>query len=127
MDKKSIFLFSFLLIVVIASGILQYRTFVKQRNYVVANHLSCESSSESCFISDCSPETDEECETEPYKKITKVAKNILACENLEDCAEVVCEAGEEGCTITWCTPESVEEGELCTEPDEEEVTATEEE
>lgn len=115
MDKKSIFLFSFVLIVIIVSGVFQYRTFVEKRNYVVTNYLSCDPEVETCFISDCSPETDEECDTEPYKKIAKLAKNIPACEDLTDCPETSCAMGEEKCMITWCSPDAVEEGELCTE------------
>jgi hypothetical protein len=115
MDRKSKFLFSALILAIIFVGVYKYKEFVIDKNFDIYTHISCNPQTEECFVQDCSIETDPECDLNPYKKITKSAKNILECVDGADCPELKCEQNEEFCEITVCSEASIEDGEVCTE------------
>ena len=113
MDKRSKYLlwsFGLLTLVVALWG---YRSIFIERNFAIQSTTSCDPQTEICFMQ-C---TDNACEEDYYKKITKNAKNIPVCNGVaEACAPLACEPGELNCEITPCTSDSVEEGERCTNP-----------
>lgn len=115
MDKVSHHLFLFVLLAIVVIGAYKYKEFVIDRNFDIFAHVTCDPQSESCFVADCSPEDDSECDLIPYKKVLKPAKNIEECAPSEECPELSCGENEVGCTITYCSLETIDEGEICAE------------
>ncbi len=115
MDKASRYLFLFVVLAILAVGAYKYKEFVIDRNFDIFAHVTCDPESESCFVADCSPEDDPECDLTPYKKVLKPAKNIEKCGPSEECPELSCDENETGCTTTYCSSETIDEGEICAE------------
>lgn len=115
MDKASRYLFLFVVLAILAVGAYKYKAFVIDRNFDILAHVTCDPQSESCFVADCSPEDDPECDITPYKKVLKSAKNIEECGPSEECPELSCDENEVGCTTTYCSSETIDEDEICAE------------
>jgi len=135
MDKKSspktdqslagkIFFLVFFLLIAGSVAVTYWRIMVK-RDYIISAQMACDPVTETCFVSSCDPESDEECANTPeeerttyYKTINKNAKNIPPCDPYKnECPEELsCESGEEDCEIILCDAENVPEGEECNDP-----------
>lgn len=113
--KKSGYLLVILLIILISSAVYKYWVFVAQRNFIITSEISCDPSEESCFVWDCTPEEDPECDREPYKYISKNAKNIAVCDPYgeQECEELFCSPEEAECEITTCSEDELGDGEIC--------------
>ncbi len=104
-----------------------------ERDFLITDHIPCDPALDSCFVQDCDPE-DDECDTEPYKRIEKGAAYITMCPNylIDQCPALSCETDEPNCIVTLCSEETMEEGEVCihapevTQEDEVEDVAAEE-
>lgn len=124
--------FTFFALLIIGTVGFTYWRIVVQKDYFITSEVSCDPATESCYHYEPEPcaEGDTECELEEaydYKKITKKAYSIYACEQTEekiDCAEELsCLEDEEDCYYTPCDPENLEEWEVCAEtPVEEEAS-----
>ena len=114
MDNKSKVLIVVFFTLVVVLSVWKFYVYVIKKDFIVTNYISCDPVYESCFVADCE-EGDDECDTEPYKKIEKNAKNIPFCDknNVENCAELNCEEGENDCVITNCSEDVLEDGEKC--------------
>lgn len=129
MDRRSKILIGLLVLIVIGVTIWKYDAYITRHDFIVYDHVECDPEVESCFAYICE-EGDEECDSEPFKKIIKSAENITLCPNYieGECAPLSCESEEEGCEEILCSDESVEEGEECTvaEPEEVDTSSSEE-
>ena len=97
---------------VIASRFFEYQV---TKDFLIYTTISCEPSSHNCFVWDCSPEDDIECDTSPYAKIQIPMRNTSKCLLEHSCAEneFVCREENE-CTLTYCLDDELVEGEVCT-------------
>lgn len=113
MDKRSEYLLWGFGLLTFAVALWGYHSIFIERDFIVQSITVCDPQTEICFMQ-C---TDNACEEEYYKKISKSAKNIPVCNGvMEACAPLACEPGELNCEITLCASDSVEEGERCTNP-----------
>jgi len=117
MDKKSKILIVIFFALVVILAVWKFYVFVVKKDFIITNHISCDPTYESCFATICE-EGDTECDTEPYKKIEKNAKNIPLCDKNDptNCEELTCGQSEPDCVIILCSEETSEDGEKCTEP-----------
>lgn len=113
--KNKIFWAILILMIVYAIGATYVRVFVN-RDYLIMNEVSCDLSSESCFVHTpedlCVDSEEADCvkNTEPeyYKIIYKKAATIPFCEydpeQGETCPELMCEDGEseKECYYEYC-------------------------
>jgi len=111
MDKKSKWLIGLFFTLIVIATVWKYYVFVTKQDFIILNHISCDQSIESCFAYKCE-DGDVECDSTPFKKISKNAKNIDACVG-EDCPELSCSLDEVDCSITLCSEDSLEDGEIC--------------
>lgn len=90
----------------------RYQQYVFERNFTLQVNGPCDPATNTCFISDCSPEVDPACDTTPYEKILVTANEAPACLEEHTCTDFSCE-GKTGCEIAYCDADSVEGGEQC--------------
>lgn len=97
-NGTTIFIIGLVAITSLAIIAASYRYFVV-RDYVVIAHVTCEPTSESCFIGDSEFATF-------YKIIVKPAYTIPACDGWKGtCPELSCNEGELGCKEILCDPD----------------------
>lgn len=115
-----------ILSMVVILGIVGYRYYhyVVKGDYVVLANVSCDPAVESCFVADCSPDEDPECDDTPYKKVEVLSAEAPGCLKEHTCE--VFECTSESCSVTECSEDALEDGEVCAVPepeseDEEEV------
>lgn len=92
----------------------RYQQYVVEKNYVVDAAAPCDPSQNSCFVADCSPEEEADCDLTPYEKVELPGTDAPDCLLENSCDAFTCDAAN-GCTITYCSPEAVEDGEACTD------------
>lgn len=118
-----IFYTVFILLILGSVGFTFWRIVI-QKDYQIVSETSCDPVTESCFHYDAvvCDEGDTACvasDAYDYKKISKKAASIYACEQTEektDCTEELsCLEDEEDCSYTLCDPENLAEGEVCAE------------
>ena len=110
-----------ILIVFAAAAAWNYHTYFIAQDYVVLDYVSCDPASEACFAEMCEEDA-EECDDTQYKKMEKRAWTVPACaRDDEECLELSCEPGEEACIVTYCSEDTLEDGEVCVEPETEEL------
>lgn len=112
MKNGSAILLAMVLVAVAATIWYRFDQYVIQRNFVMVANAFCDPESEECFVMDCDPETDEECDATPYKKVSILASEAPACLQEHTCETFSCD-GLSSCEITTCDDESLEEGEAC--------------
>ncbi len=105
------FLFAVVILMLAIVG-FRYEQYVIERNFDVIANTVCDPQIEECFVLDCDPDTDEECDVTPYKKVAIIANQAPQCLFEHSCEEFSCD-GRASCEITYCTEEALEEGELC--------------
>ncbi len=115
MNNRSKILVTLVALLFIVSAVLQYRHFVGNKEFLVVNHVSCDPLRESCFISDCDPLIDEDCDTTPFKKITMTASYAPSCTANESCEEPRCFDEDKKCLVVACSVYFLEEGEVCSD------------
>jgi hypothetical protein len=100
------------LILLTAASFWKYKVYVLERDFTIDSQVSCDVETESCFVQICE---DDDCEIEPYKKISINAGDLPICDEYseEDCPEPVCPADSQNCMVSFCTSENLEEGEEC--------------
>lgn len=121
--SSKIFWLVFFLLILGSVSITFYRIIIL-KDYQIVAEVSCDPAHEKCFIHECDP-TAEECSNNPaenisyYKKISKKAATIAACDNTQDkigCdGELSCTDGEKNCSYTYCDPNNLPEGGTCSE------------
>ncbi len=98
-----------------------YYRYVLLRDYTLYAQVSCDPSSEQCFIYECSSTEDEACdESEPYsyfKIVYMPATNAPTCNAHEEpgCEELICDSTSycEEITCSDDTMADYQEGEMC--------------
>ncbi|MFA5888846.1 MAG: hypothetical protein WCW47_00330 [Candidatus Paceibacterota bacterium] len=116
-DKKTVILnriFYFVLFTIIAiSVILTFIKIVINKDYIITAEVSCEPTTEQCFMWECDPEVDDVCSDNSeenisyYKIINKKASDIAKCEATIEkigCGEELsCVEEETSCFYTYDT------------------------
>jgi|GEM_PF-3414311 len=107
--------FTLTILVLAIVGIVAYRynQYVVDKQYVVDAAAPCDSSQNSCFVADCSPDGDASCDTTPYEKVELPGALAPDCLLENSCEDFACNA-ENDCAITYCSPDQTEDGEACT-------------
>lgn len=113
MSSKS-FLTASLVVIVAIVGYRFHQYFIAHNFPVVAN-VPCDPEAGTCFVLDCDPITDEECDAEPYKKIQLLSYEAPECVEEHTCGVIDC-TEIASCAETYCDEESLEDGEMCYEP-----------
>ncbi|KKP58000.1 MAG: hypothetical protein UR60_C0002G0003 [Candidatus Moranbacteria bacterium GW2011_GWF2_34_56] len=119
MDTKTkIFWWTMGILILASFGATFYRYMVK-KDYIVQAQVDCDPYTETCFVWECDPESEEEgemCTDDPeediwyFKVINKNASKISSCDaNDEDCDALVCAQNEPDCEFVFCTLENMEE------------------
>jgi hypothetical protein len=101
------------ILMVIGARFIQYEV---EQDYIVYSYLPCDSDQESCFVWDCDPAAEEDCDREPYRKVAIPAYNAPHCAYENDCEEFVCDPKLE-CENLICSDETLEEWEICNNPE----------
>lgn len=110
---KYFFAFSLLAIALIVG--YRYHQYIIDHNFPVIANVPCDPATESCFVMDCSPEEDPECDPTPYKKIGLLSREAPTCVEEHTCGYFSC-ADINSCAETFCSEEELEDGEVCYEP-----------
>lgn len=101
----------------------RYEEYLLRQNFLVNAFVPCNPSLGTCFISDCSPEDDPSCDTEPYMKATLPANEAPLCVLNHTCNSFSCD-GLASCEITTCDDSSIEDGETCQSVEPEQTAST---
>lgn len=109
---KHILIILFILIL----GIVFYRfeQYKVEKNFLLFGTVECQVEDTSCFVADCSPDVDPECDITLYQKIEVSARNAPACLFEHDCVDFVCEESQ-GCEVIVCSQDTIDIGESCIE------------
>lgn len=99
------------LLVVVAYRFGEYQV---AGDYLIYTTVTCDSTTEQCFIVDCNP-ADEECDQAPYKKVTLHAGSAPTCALEHSCEAFACPANDSTCEVVLCDADVIEEGEICTD------------
>ncbi len=121
MNKKSQALTIVLVALILVSVFATYYRIFVRHNYQILAEVSCDPTTESCFVYQCDSEAGE-CTGDPaedtsyYKLLEKNASKMPVCDaETEECPELVCAEGEINCSVRFCDAEA---GEECTNPQE---------
>jgi len=106
------------LLVVVA---YRYEGYVHLRDFTLVVNGPCDPETHNCFVSDCSPDDDPDCDTTPYDKVEITDNQAPACLEEHTCAEFSCPADAEDCSVTYCAADALEDGEACSTPDSDET------
>src|SRR5581483_6552457 len=114
-SRKSLlnkYFFEIFILFVLIATVFTYVRLVILKDYQIFAQTSCDPTSGKCFKYVCDPVSDSTCSSNPdervsyYKKISKSAASIAACEMTSlkiDCAtELTCLPGEEKCSYEYC-------------------------
>ena len=110
MHHSKFFYLIILTLVLVVSGqrFIQYRVL---QNFTLHGVTNCDTTAESCFVSDCDTE---DCDTAPYKKLFVSAKDAPKCLYENNCENFACENLSD-CEIIYCNDETLDEGEICSQ------------
>ena len=115
------------IIVILGIAWYRYDQYVVKRNFITYAAVPCSAEEGTCFVMDCSPEEDEDCDITPYKKVEVLASEAPKCIEEHMCESFTCPLGSATCTETFCADDTLEDGEACQIPEpivEEEVVET---
>lgn len=106
------------MLIVIGVTVWKYDAYVSRQDFLIYDQVACDPEIESCFAYVCE-EGDEECDTEPFKKITKSAENVSLCPNYieGECSPLSCAEDEVDCEEILCSEDTLEDGESCVSQD----------
>lgn len=100
-----------ILVVVVAVFGYRFNAYVLEKDYTILANTICDPLTESCFVADCDPDEDSDCDISPYKKVEILAHEAPACLLEHTCEQFACST--ESCVVTECSEEDLEEGEVC--------------
>jgi len=123
MKNTPVFLLAVSLIIIFGIVWYRYDQYVLKRNFITYAAVPCSEEEGTCFVMDCSPEEDEECDQTPYKKIELLSSEAPKCVEEHVCESFACPADSTTCTETYCSDDTLEEGEVCYAPVVEELPA----
>lgn len=107
-------IFSVVVSAILSLVVFSFYKYVILGDFVLYAQVSCDSETESCFVYECDPETEEWCDAEEpywyYKAVYMQTTDVPTCTpTLEnDCPEIVCEPGLR-CEEVTCDETNVEE------------------
>lgn len=118
--ENKIFFIIFFVLIFISIGYTFYKIVIL-KDYQIVSQVSCDPSIEKCFISRCDPLADNTCSASStmsyYKKISKKAANIYACEKTPEKVgcndELNCTLNEKDCIYILCDIANLTGGEQC--------------
>ena len=121
----NIIFYTILALLILASVGVTFYKIVILKDYQIVAEVSCDPTTEKCFVYECNPDDDDACSQNPeerisyYKKISKKANTIYLCEKTEEkigCGEeLYCVDNEQDCSYTVCDSNNLGEGEKCSE------------
>jgi len=91
----------------------RYDQYLVARNFVLTVDAPCDPSTQTCFISDCSPTTDLSCDTTTYEKVVMNDAYAPKCLEEHSCDNFTCPAADKTCAITFCSKDALADGETC--------------
>jgi hypothetical protein len=115
MNKNPANLLILIILVLLAVIVYRYDQYILKKNFLLNIAANCDPSIESCFVVNCSPEEDEECDQTPYKKIEILASEAPMCLQEHSCDSFECESGT-SCVAVYCSENTLEEWEVCSLP-----------
>ena len=92
--------------------LFRYYDYVIQHNFVMDVNAPCDTSTEQCFVQDCSPTDKPDCPGGPYKKIEIKNADAPRCLENHQCQSFSCD-GIASCTTTYCSKDTLADGESC--------------
>ena len=114
MNKKKGHLFVLLLVGLIVVVGMRYKQYIFDRHFQLKVSAVCNPETEKCFVSDCLPESDQECDTTPYKKVEIIDSFAPTCLEEHTCEYFSCDKiSSDKCSVTYCSQDVLEEGEVC--------------
>lgn len=127
--KSKMFLILFVIGMFSSASYAYYRV-AYTASFKMVIHANCDPNEHSCFAVTtaipCDPETqtctgdpvkDTTYETSYYASLSKIARNVPACDPKEDScqAQLFCHEGEKRCSLEYCDASNVPEGERCSD------------
>ena len=111
----AISLFVFVALIIGLVG-YRYQQYVLAQNYLVDAVVPCDSTMQSCFAADCSPDEDPECDVTPYEKVELPASLAPKCLFENSCDSFICTEANH-CIVTHCSEDALGDGEVCAPQD----------
>jgi len=110
--KQTYFYYSALFILLLIAVVVRFYEYKVDRNFLIFSFIECDPTTNDCFVENCSPQVDSECNPSPYAKIAIPGYIAPECLAEHTCESFVC-SQENGCIIDYCTEEVTEEWETC--------------
>lgn len=101
---------STILLVLLSVIVGRYQGYVVGGDFLLQTKMSCDPGAAACFVSDCQPGADLNCE--PYAKVEVLARDAPACLEEHACETFSC-GGRLGCSVSYCSDAALEGGERC--------------
>lgn len=114
MNKLSKYFFIAIALILLCIVGYRYYDYVYKGNFPLEVNAVCNPSIEKCFVSDCDPANDENCDTAPYKKVEISKNEAPICLEEHSCKTFSC-SGLSNCAITYCSSDTLSDGEKCVE------------
>lgn len=92
--------------------VARFEEYVVRQNYMVNSYTDCDPTKGACFVADCDPQTDSECDVTPYLKVSLPANKAPHCLFENNCEDFVCNQSD-GCITVTCSNSTLGEGEIC--------------
>lgn len=90
----------------------RYGEYVVQEDFLVMGTVTCDVASEACFVQDCDPNADADCDASPYKKVVTRASETPSCLYEQSCTDFSC-TDLHHCEVLMCSDATTDEGEVC--------------
>ena len=114
MNKKTKYFIYFAILITLVVIFYGYQQYIVDKNFLIDVNTVCNPKTENCFVSDCSPKTDSECDITPYKKIEVLDIYAPKCLEEHNCSVFSCDnKNESDCSVTYCSSDTLEDGEKC--------------
>jgi hypothetical protein len=115
MNRRAKYFLYFIVLITCVVVFYRYQQYVVNKNFVLKVNTVCDTNTESCFVADCSPENDTECDVTPYKKVEILDAYAPKCLEEHNCPAFSCENSEDKCSVSYCSSDITESGEKCLE------------
>ena len=111
MKIKSQYVVVLIIIIFLVTCGYRYYQYVINKNFTIDVNTSCDINKDKCF----SYLEEDGTVSEPYKKVTLLAKYALSCLEEHTCPNFSCptDIKEDDCLTTYCSEDILDEGESC--------------
>jgi hypothetical protein len=114
MNKNPVYLLTVIIVLIIGAVWYRYQDYVVNENFILSVSTTCDTTTNNCFVADCSIDEDPECDQTPYSKIEILKRDAPSCLEEHVCENFSC-TGINTCKETFCSDQNLEEGERCLE------------